>query len=160
MFRGVSRTKTGQFLTVSAMLFALAGGAALGIGSYTFVYARGASYMFSDPEICANCHIMQGHYDAWTKGSHHKAAVCNDCHTPHNFFGKWLVKGINGFNHSMAFTTGWFHEPIQITPLNRRVTESACRYCHADIVDAIDMHASTKNPLECIRCHESVGHME
>ena len=47
--------------------------------------------------------------------------------------GKYATKAINGFNHSVAFTTGGFHEPIQITPRNRAVTEAACRKCHAEI---------------------------
>ena len=34
------------------------------------------------------------------KSSHHSAATCNDCHTPHNLFGKCAVKANNGFWHS------------------------------------------------------------
>lgn len=135
-------------------------GLGAGIGAYTFVYAKGSSYLTNDPSACANCHIMDGHYDAWTRSSHHAVAVCNDCHTPHNFFGKYLVKGVNGFNHSWAFTTGWFHEPIQANAMNRRVTESACRYCHQDIVMMIDAPHEGEEPLSCIRCHSEVGHIE
>jgi cytochrome c nitrite reductase small subunit len=132
-------------------------GLATGIGGYTFLYANGASYLTNDPAACANCHVMQTHYDAWRKSSHHAVAVCNDCHAPHDFFGKYLTKARNGFNHSWAFTTGWFHEPFQITPLNRAVTEGACRDCHADVVHAIDTRPGG-GPLDCIRCHAGVGH--
>ncbi len=57
-------------------------GAAAAIGEYTFLYARGHSYLTNDPEACANCHVMTDHYAAWTKSSHRAVAVCNDCHTP------------------------------------------------------------------------------
>ena len=57
-------------------------GLAVGIGGYTFVYARGASYLTNDPAACANCHIMREQYDGWTAGSHRAAAACNYCHTP------------------------------------------------------------------------------
>ncbi|MGC8842051.1 MAG: cytochrome c nitrite reductase small subunit, partial [Candidatus Sumerlaeaceae bacterium] len=76
----------------------------------------------------------------------------------------YAVKALNGFRHATAFTTQNFHEPIQITDINRRVTENACRYCHADIVQQIDLHpgvsAAQSQRLSCISCHSSVGHME
>jgi len=131
-----------------------------GVGGYTFIYARGFSYITADPAACANCHIMQSHFDAWAKSSHHAVAVCNDCHTPKPLMHKYFIKGLNGYHHSLAFTTGWFHEPIQITPRNRAVTEQACRECHADIVQQIDRFHGPDAALECIRCHQNVGHFE
>lgn len=133
-------------------------GTALGIGSYTFIYAEGFSYMTNDPAACANCHVMQGHLDAWTKSSHHAVAVCNDCHAPHDLIGKYRTKAINGWHHSLAFTTGQFHEPIMIGEANRKITEKACRSCHEDIVQQIDTVHDHQNELSCIRCHENVGH--
>ncbi len=150
-------SKARHALRVAASLLAASLGALAGVGTYTFVYAEGASYLTNDPAACANCHVMQSHYDAWSRGSHHAVATCNDCHTPHDLLGKYAVKGLNGWNHSLAFTTGRFHEPIQITEMNRRVTESACRYCHADIVHAIDARPGAE-PISCIRCHRDVGH--
>ncbi len=97
---------------------------------------------------------------AWVKSSHHGAAVCNDCHTPHDFAGKYFIKGLNGFNHSLAFTTGRFPQEIQITDRNRAVTEGACRYCHADIVQVIDREPRPDQALSCIRCHAEVGHAD
>ena len=134
-------------------------GTAAGIGGYTFIYARGASYLTDDPAACANCHVMQDHYDAWRKSSHHAAATCNDCHTPHDFVGKYSTKALNGFHHSLAFTSGRFHEPIQIGERNRSITEAACRRCHADIVQAIDTVHREGESLSCLRCHDSVGHL-
>lgn len=155
--------KMGRAMTllyVGATLLGLFAGIGFGVGSYTFVYAKGASYLTDDPSACANCHVMQGHLDAWAKSSHHKVAVCNDCHTPHNFVGKYYIKGRNGYHHSLAFTTGWFHEPIAITPVNRKVTEEACRRCHEDITQEIDCGWRNGETMSCIRCHSSVGHME
>ena len=134
---------------------------AAGLGAFTFGYAGGASYLGHDPKVCANCHVMQGHYDDWRHSSHRSVAGCNDCHTPAGFIPKYYVKAKNGFWHSFYFTTGTFHEPIQITPSNRAVTEGACRKCHATIVAAIDPnpHNDEKNATSCIRCHSTVGHM-
>ena len=121
-----------------AALAAAALGAALGLGGFTFVYAKGASYLSTDPAVCANCHIMREHFDAWQRSSHRGAVGCADCHMPHNVLGKYAAKASNGFWHSLAFTTGQFPDPLQIKPHNRAITEGACRECHADVVAAID----------------------
>lgn len=55
-------------------------GLAVGLGGFTFVYAKGASYLQNDPAACVNCHIMSDQYTAWNKSSHRSVAVCNDCH--------------------------------------------------------------------------------
>jgi cytochrome c nitrite reductase small subunit len=134
-------------------------GLLVGVGLYTFVYAQGASYMTNDPAACVNCHVMNEQYDGWLKSSHRVVAVCNDCHAPHTFFGKYATKAINGFWHSFAFTTGRFPDNIQITPRNNRITESACRSCHDDIVHAIDVSGrAADEAISCVRCHGSVGH--
>ena len=119
-------------------------GLALGLGAFTFGYAKGASYLTNDPAACANCHVMGEHFAAWERGSHRNAATCNDCHTPHDFAGKYATKALNGFWHSFYFTTGRYPDPLRITERNRRVTEDACRYCHAQIVDAIDPQVATR----------------
>ena len=130
-------------------------GAALAVGGYTFLYAQGASYLTNDPAACANCHVMREQFDGWVRSSHRAIAVCNDCHTPPGLVAKYATKASNGFWHSYAFTTGWFHEPIQITARNHEVTEKACRKCHHDIVEAIEAHRATTS---CIQCHWTVGH--
>ena len=165
---------------------ALAIGVPLGLGAFTFGYAKGASYLSTDPAVCANCHIMSEHFSAWQRSSHRAAAGCADCHMPHDLVGKYLAKVSNGFWHSLAFTTGAFPDPLQIKPHNRALTEGACRECHGDIVAAIDLNGGG-SPLDirssmggaptssrpqihdgsvaagdrdsCIRCHTYVGHM-
>lgn len=148
---------TGARLIV-ALAAALAGAAA-GLGTYTFAYARGGSYLTDDPAACANCHVMQAQYDGWIKSSHRAVATCNDCHTPHNLLGKYATKARNGFLHSTYFTLGGFPEPIRITAASRAVTEGACRSCHAEIVAAIDPAGpDTHSQDSCLRCHAAVGH--
>ena len=140
------------------LIAALVVGVPIGLGAYTFVYARGAAYLVDDPAACANCHVMREQYDGWHKSSHRAVATCNDCHTPAGFVPKYLVKAENGFRHSLAFTTGWFPEHIRITDADRRVTEGACRKCHTPITEAIEGHPSAE-PLACTRCHDDVGHL-
>jgi cytochrome c nitrite reductase small subunit len=169
----------------TAIVAAVLVGLAVGLGAYTFVYAKGASYLSTEPAVCANCHIMREHFDAWQRSSHRIAAGCADCHMPHNFIGKYAAKASNGFWHSLAFTTGRFPEPLQIKPHNRAITEQACRDCHANIVAAIDPDGDRaiegRSPvsaapasdrpqihdnavldadrMSCIRCHVYVGHL-
>lgn len=147
-------------LAITAVLI----GVAVGLGGWTFVYAKGYSYLTSNPEACANCHIMDEHFDAWQKSSHHAVAGCNDCHTPHdNVAAKYYVKAKNGFWHSFYFTTGDFPYPIRITEPNHEVVEHACRYCHERIAETID-HGLPEGTDEteiqdCTHCHRYVGHL-
>ncbi len=145
----------------AVLVTAILAGIALGLGGYTFAYARGWSYLTDDPKACANCHVMNEQYDGWIKGSHRAVATCNDCHVPHDFLGRWYVKARNGFWHSYYFTTGTFKEPIRATPLSRRIAEANCRRCHEAVVQAMGTpsHAGS-DEISCIRCHSSVGHME
>ena len=144
-----------------ALIAAVLGGVLVGIGGYTFVYARGYSYLTNDPAACANCHVMRDHFAAWTRSSHAAVAVCNDCHTPHDLVPKYLVKAQNGFWHSFYFTTGRYPDPLRITERNRRVTEQACRNCHGELTESIEpVHSSAADATACIRCHDTVGHIE
>jgi cytochrome c nitrite reductase small subunit len=133
-------------------------GVGLGIGAFTFGYAQGWSYLSNDPAACANCHVMQGHYDSWQNSSHRHLAVCNDCHLPHDSIGKWVTKTDNGFFHSVAFTLENFPEPIQIKPRNRRVTQDACMYCHAEVAHQMLPSEDDGEVLSCAHCHSDVGH--
>lgn len=129
-----------------------------GVGTFTFGYAQGAAYLSNDPASCRNCHVMQGHFDSWVNSSHARVAVCNDCHLPHDFLGKWITKADNGFFHSVAFTSGDFHEPIRIKPRNRQVTQNACLHCHADFVHNMLPEVPSGEMLLCVHCHDDVGH--
>ena len=141
------------------MLLAVFVGALFGIGFFTFGYAQGGSYLTNDPAACANCHVMRDQYEGWLKSSHGKVAVCNDCHTPPGFFGKYTTKAVNGFYHSLAFTTQRFPDEIHITGRNFRVTEQACLKCHEEMVTGIRATRGHRADVSCIQCHRTVGHM-
>lgn len=173
MFSGGSRR--GALLAVLPIAVAsVLVGSTLSLGVFTFGYAKGYSYFTSDPTACANCHVMQDHLDAWSRGSHKAVATCNDCHMPRGFIPKYLAKAENGFWHSLGFTTGNFPDPLRIRPVNTAITERACRTCHAELTSQMDPAADLaargavpqyRLPVphgepdgSCLRCHASVGH--
>lgn len=148
--------------TKAGLVLGVVIGLALGVGAYTFIYAKGASYLTNDPKACVNCHVMQEQYDGWIKSSHRSVATCNDCHTPAGFVGKYSTKAQNGFWHSFYFTTGNYPDPIQITDRNRKIANDACRKCHAGITETIEGHSfknTEADKTSCIHCHRNVGHM-
>ncbi len=151
-----------------AFLAALALGGFAGSGLFTFVDAKGYSYMSDDPSVCVNCHIMREQFDGWQHASHHAQATCNDCHLPHdNMAHKYFVKAANGYHHSKAFTLQNFDEPIRIKPGNAKVLEANCIRCHGDMTGEITAHGTLGVPTDptqgadlygCVRCHGEVGH--
>ncbi len=138
---------------IAAGVFA---GLVMGIGSYTFIYARGSSYMTNDPAACANCHVMTDYYVKWQRSSHRSVAVCNDCHTPKGVIPKYITKASNGFWHSLYFTTGNFPDNIQITSGNRTVAADACLKCHESLTRSMSPGHTT--PGSCLKCHGKIGH--
>jgi cytochrome c nitrite reductase small subunit len=140
------------FLILSAMV-----GLLFGLGSYTFIYAQGYSYLLDDPEACVNCHIMREQFNGWTKSSHKAFATCNSCHVPHDFIGKYRTKAQNGFWHSYYFTFQNFHEPIQMQPGSAAIVQENCLGCHSQFVSQIANHEGA-DEVNCIQCHRGVGH--
>lgn len=135
-------------------------GIALGLGTYTFQFAKGFAYFSNDPVHCANCHIMRDQLDSWQKSSHHGRAVCNDCHSPHSLIPKLITKADNGWNHSVKFTLQTFADPIRIRPVNSARLHENCIRCHQDFVADIrysSTHGGTVD-IDCVRCHAGVGH--
>lgn len=134
-------------------------GLLLGVGSYTFWYARGASYLSDDPAACVNCHIMRPQFAAWQASSHHAVATCNSCHVPHDPVGKYLTKAENGYHHSYAFTFQTFPETLRMREHSRAIVLENCVGCHAALVDQLVGHgAAPQRQVDCIVCHAGVGH--
>lgn len=129
----------------------------VGLGVYLANYAAAFSYFSDDPAACMNCHVMRDQFEDWNHSSHKAFAACNDCHTPNTFPDKWIVKSINGWNHSSAFTTGNFPDPIRINEMNSRVVQANCVTCHERVVSAIHPPAAAEQRL-CFDCHSNVGH--
>ena len=151
----MTKSRGMSLLPVPMALAAVSAGLALGIGGYAFHYAKGSSYLGNDPATCANCHVMVSHYAGWQAAPHHLVATCNDCHTPAGPISMYVVKAMNGYHHSMAFTFGGYPDAIRARPESSAVVEANCRRCHADIVDEIVQGEESS----CIRCHASVGHL-
>lgn len=161
-----------RFLYVAAPLLSVAIvlGALLGVGSYTFGYAEGLSYLSTDPKACVNCHIMQPQYDGWQKASHHTSAVCVDCHLPQEFFAKYIAKLENGWRHGKEFTAQTFVEPIVVQERGSEILQANCVRCHQSLVhemmgdDAIaaskrsSLFTHTEEMSRCVHCHATVGH--
>lgn len=142
-----------------AIVAAVCAGALAGIGAYTFDYGEGLSYFSTDPVACKNCHVMNDQYASWSRGPHHAAARCVDCHLPHAFIPKYIAKADNGYRHSRGFTMMDFHEPIMIKPSNARTLQANCLQCHGDIVHGIVRGSTTRDDaVQCVHCHRSAGH--
>lgn len=138
----------------------LAVGTAMGIGLATFRYAKGLSYLSTDPKACANCHIMQSQYDSWQKASHHTGATCISCHLPQTFPQNLLAKARNGWRHSEAFTLQNFHEPIFMSPESARILQDNCVACHSATLHGTDLLVDepARGERPCVSCHFTVGH--
>lgn len=157
-----------RWLAAGPLLLAVALGSLAGVGGYTFRYAEGFSYFKTDPEACANCHIMQRQYDGWLRSSHHAAAVCVDCHLPQAFIPKYLAKAENGWRHGKLFTTQTFREPIEVQAAGRKILQANCERCHQDLVDSMTQHGdgsiekteSASLKPSCVHCHWAAGHGE
>lgn len=164
-----------------AWLFALLLGVGAGIGVYTFSYAKGLSYFGTDPRACTNCHIMNPEYASWQKSSHHTAAVCIDCHLPHEFVPKYIAKAENGYRHGKLFTTQTFEEPITVKPAGLAILQNNCERCHADLIHGLAggaahhgqgsgaagaarggaaQRAADGQAPPCLHCHWGAGHGE
>jgi len=129
------------------------------IGAFTFVYAKGFSYLSADPRACVNCHVMNEQYNAWLKSGHRHAATCVECHLPAAGLSKWAAKADHGFRHSAAFTLQNFKEPIEITRRDRGLVQANCVRCHRDFVHAAFMSPGPAGQeLDCLHCHARAGH--
>ena len=141
------------------LIFAGLVGVVAGVGAFTFVYAKGFSYLSTDPRACVNCHVMNAQYDGWLKSGHRHTATCVECHLPAAGLGKWVAKADHGFRHSTAFTLQNFKEPIEITPADRVIVQQNCLRCHEGLVHAIAERPGTRSgAIDCLHCHAGAGH--
>jgi cytochrome c nitrite reductase small subunit len=141
------------------LILAVLCGIGLGIGTTTFTYAEGFSYLSPNPTACVNCHIMRPQYDSWQKASHHTVAVCVDCHLPASGIHKWIAKADEGYRHSKAFTLQDFAEPIRVTPGDMQILQDNCLRCHEALVhEQLAGATSAKDAIQCVHCHRDVGH--
>ena len=143
-------------LTTAAIVAAAMAGLFAAVGLFTLDYAKGLSYLSTDPSACANCHIMQPQFDSWERASHRNVAGCVDCHLPASGIDKWIEKAKQGYRHSAAFTLQNFREPIQITEGSRDILQRNCVGCHRELTAELEVaHA---DGVRCVHCHRRAGH--
>ena len=135
-------------------------GTILGMGTFTFVFAKGHSYLTDNSEACINCHVMEPQFNAWMKSSHGSFTSCNSCHTPPGNLAKYMTKAQNGVAHAWAFSTGRFPENIRITDRNKEVTVKACIGCHGNVFAHPSSMEGAVEEHSCLSCHSDVGHPE
>ena len=141
------------------LVFFAAVGVLAGVGAFTFGYAKGLSYLSTDPRACTNCHVMNDQYSGWLKSGHRHTATCVECHLPAAGLAKWTAKADHGFRHSVAFTLQNFKEPIEMTPHDRTIVQENCLRCHGDFVQAVSGSPGPHGrALDCMHCHAGAGH--
>lgn len=141
-------------LAVAVGLLCLA--AVAGVGLYVSNFT---AYLGDDPAACNNCHVMDAAYEGWFHSGHRPFAKCNDCHTPHDFIPKYLVKAQSGFNHVSAYTLGHLPPAIRAKDSSKAVIQENCIRCHAETVSVIadGQHDADRY---CFSCHRTVAHGE
>ena len=101
-------------------------------GAVHLLLRRGLVVPQQRPEGLRQLPHHAGRYDAGRSPATTPFATCNDCHTPHDFVGKYATKGRNGFWHSNGFTLQDFHEPIRIADRSANVLQANCLDCHQE----------------------------
>lgn len=130
---------------------------ALGIFTYT---SEALSYMGTDAETCANCHVMNDAYENWFHGPHEKVAECVDCHLPHeNPVAYYIEKGRTGMHDVFVFTTGQTPDTIRAKPETKDIIQNNCIRCHET---AVQNMLESAQPMDryCWACHRDVAHSQ
>ena len=128
----------------------------LGVG---MVVTDFTAYLGNNPVTCNNCHVMDAVYEGWYHAGHQEWATCGDCHTPHAFIPKYIVKAQSGFRHVSAFTLGEIPNAIRAKPSSKKVIQENCVRCHAETVSVI-MEGPQAYDRNCYDCHRSTAHGE
>jgi cytochrome c nitrite reductase small subunit len=143
-------------MKIALLIAALALAAVVGVGLYVSDFT---AYLGNNPTTCNNCHVMDAVYESWYHGGHKLWAVCSDCHTPHDFIPKYLVKAQSGYRHVSAFLLGHIPAAIRARESSRDVIQENCIRCHTETVANM---LDNPQPLDrrCFDCHRSVAHGE
>ena len=128
----------------------------IGVGLYVTDFT---AYLGDNPTTCNNCHVMDAVYESWYHGGHKTWAKCNDCHTPHDFIRKYLVKAENGYHHVTAFSFGKIPDAIRPRVSSRNVIQENCIRCHEETVSNM-LDSAMEFDRYCFECHRSVAHGE
>jgi len=130
-------------------------GILLGMAFLTARVSRAFSYLSDSPETCMNCHVMTDAYASWQRGSHGRAAVCNDCHVPHSdIVSKYAFKGMDGTKHSYVFTFRKEPQVIELSNTAKLVVQSNCIRCHSEQLAMIRLAGTSERT--CWQCHGDI----
>ena len=138
-------------------LFIAIAAAIIALGTFVFVTDMPA-YAGTDPETCANCHVMDSMYENYYHSAHQSWAECSDCHLPHgNFVTYYFEKGRQGAHDVYVFSTGKTPELIRANEHSDEIIQENCIRCHEDAVETI-MTGAQPFDRYCWSCHRNVAH--
>lgn len=130
-------------------------GIIVGLGLTLVRISNAASYLSDDPETCMNCHVMTDAYATWQRGSHGRAAVCNDCHIPHtNPVAKLAFKARDGLRHSAVFTLRAEPQVLELSAGAKPVIQENCLRCHAHVLTMVRLAGVGER--KCWDCHMNI----
>lgn len=130
-----------------------------GTGLFVLHVSRAASYLSDAPETCMNCHVMTAGYLTWQHSSHVRAAVCNDCHVPHDGpLRHYGFKARDGLWHATVFTMRWEPQVIRLSERAVGVVEDNCRRCHGAAIEDVSLSEHQSGDRRCWDCHREVPH--
>jgi cytochrome c nitrite reductase small subunit len=130
-------------------------GVAIGMALVLTRIANATSYLSDDPQACINCHVMTDAYASWQRGSHGRAAVCIDCHVPHdNIVAKYAYKARDGLKHSYVFTRRSEPQVLNLSAPAVPVIQSNCLRCHSGQLMMVRLASSRER--RCWDCHQGI----
>jgi cytochrome c nitrite reductase small subunit len=113
----------------------------------------------SRPEFCVSCHNMRPEYDAFQRSPHQSLDSCNECHLPNDSpVRHWFWDGVFGIKDWTKFNLAAYPQQpdsIQATAITRRMIQSNCERCHAELVGHINIAGR-----QCWDCHRSLRHRQ
>ncbi len=136
------------------------------------------SYTSSD-KYCVSCHIHPMADQSWRLSTHYNNASgsvihCAECHLPPEGHGYLFAKAKHGFKDIYGYI---FKDSAKINWDEKKLLENArgyvyeksCLKCHQNLFpvklsvnggNAHLFYTTSKEPLNCINCHISVGHYD
>jgi cytochrome c-type protein NapC len=126
-----------------------------------FIFLVGVSASdSSNPESCANCHVIEPYYNTW-QNSPHANVSCDKCHVePGTGFVAVKVQRLGEW---LAYRSGNVELPIQGT---KEISNEACLQCHSNnrvISPSKDIRSGFHADhlgygTSCVDCHYEVAH--
>lgn len=117
---------------------------------------KGIAYLADRPEMCVACHVMKPHYEGWYHSAH-RHVVCNECHTPADFLGKYYTKARVGLHDAWVYFVGPLPANYRAKPKTKEIIQANCTRCHQDYIATIGDTRANGGRF-CFDCHRSTPH--